>query len=296
MSLQKTFTTLISLSTKPVLAVAAAEDENILVAIDYLVRQNMVDAILIGNKTIIERIIRQHSMQLTCEIIHTSSKHESVEIAIETIRNNKATMLVKGKVETATLLKAVLHKEKGLRKDDLLSHVSVAQLEDRLLVFADGAMNIRPTIKQKHTIIEQCLQVATHCQFPYLHVGIICAIEKINPKMICTEDASVLKQMTYQFSHAIVDGPFALDNALSLKAAQAKQVQSPIAGDCNVLLMPEIESGNIFYKSLAFIAKIDVAGIIMGAQVPIVVTSRADSYNNKVNAILLACVIASSKA
>ncbi len=295
MSLQRYFSKLISLSEKPILAVAAAEDEDVLVAVDYVVRQNIVDAILVGNKTIIERIISKYAMQLDCEIVQATSKNEAVDIAIELIRQNKATMLVKGKVETATLLKGVLHREKGLRKDDLLSHVSVALVDDKIIVFADGAMNIKPTIKQKHTIIEHCLKVATQCQLPYLHVGVLCAIERLNPKMPCTQDAHILKQMTYSYTQAIIDGPFALDNALSIKAAQAKQMHSPIAGDCNILLMPEIESGNIFYKSLSFIAKIDVAGVLMGSQVPIVVTSRADSCTNKVNAILLACVLASSK-
>ena len=293
MSLQSYFINLIDLKKKPILAVIAAEDVAVLKAVDYVVRQNIVGAILFGNQALIERIMMKNDLHFEYQLVHCESKQKALHQAIDAIHQKKATMLVKGQVDTALVLKAVLNKEQGLRKDHLLSHVSVAQLKDRMIVFADGAMNIKPDIKEKQTIIEQCVAVARCCGFSEFNVGIVCAIEKLNHKMPCTKAAHILKQEVYSQPDIIVDGPFALDNALFLKAAQTKQIQSPIAGRCNILIMDDIESGNIFYKSLAFLAQVDVAGTIMGAQVPIVVTSRADSHINKVNAILLACVIAS---
>lgn len=294
MSLQSYFLDLLSLKKKPVLAVVAAEDLEVLIAIDFLVRQNIVDAILFGNVTLMERMISKADLSFEAHLVHADSKVEALGLALETIHKKEASMLVKGKIETGELLKGVLDKETGLRKDKLLSHISVAQLKDRMIVFGDGAMNIKPDLKDKHTIIEQCVEVAVHCRLPYYHVGVICALEKVNPKMPCTEVAHALKSMNYTHPKVIVDGPFALDNALSIEAAHIKQIQSPIAGNCNILIMDDIECGNIFYKSLAFVAGIEVAGIVMGAQVPVVVTSRADSHVTKVNAILLACVLASS--
>lgn len=275
---------------KPVIAVACAEDEEVLIALDFLCRQNLVEAILVGNQEMISQIILEHSLQLQCSIIDSRNQEESVRLAISCVQNKQADMLMKGHVSTKTLLKAVLDKHEGLRKDPLLSHVSVANLDKRLIVFADGAMNINPTIEQKQTIIDQCCEVAQRCQLPSMHVGIICAVEKVSDKMPCTSDAEILKLYQPKYPQAIIDGPFALDNALSLKAAQTKGITSNIAGDVNVLIMPNIETGNVFYKTLAFVANKEVAGFIMGAKVPIIMTSRADSHMTKINAILLACV------
>jgi phosphate butyryltransferase len=292
MYLQSYLSQLLPKNMKPVIAVACAEDEEVLIALDFLYRQNLVEAILVGNQGLITQIILEHSLQLQCSIIDSRSQEESVKLAIACVHNKQADMLMKGQVATKTLLKAVLDKHDGLRKDALLSHVSVANLDKRLIVFADGAMNINPTIEQKQTIIDQCCEVAHQCQLPSMHVGIICAVETVSDKMPCTSDALILKDYRPKYPQAIIDGPFALDNALSLKAAQTKGIKSEIAGDVNVLIMPNIETGNVFYKTLAFVANKEVAGIIMGARVPIIMTSRADSHMTKINAILLACVCA----
>jgi phosphate butyryltransferase len=292
MYLQSYLSQLLPKSSKPVIAVACAEDEEVLIALDFLCRQNLVEAVLVGNQELIERITLQHALQLQCSIIDCRNPEESVKIAIACVHNNQADMLMKGQIATKTLLKAVLDRQDGLRKDALLSHVSIVNLDKRLVVFADGAMNINPTIEQKQTIIDQCCEVAYRCQLPSMHVGIICAVEKVSDKMPCTSDAVILKDYRPKYPQAIIDGPFALDNALSLKAAQTKGISSKIAGDVNVLIMPNIETGNVFYKTLAFVANKEVAGIIMGAKVPIIMTSRADSHMTKINAILLACVCA----
>ncbi len=289
MSLQRFLMDKIDINHPPIIAVACAEDEEVIKAIDQLTNENFVSAILIGDKSMINEMLKQQQSVQTHRIIDSPTKQESVMIAIDLIRRGQANMLMKGQIDTSVILKAVLDKEKGLRKDSLLSHVSIAQLDDRTIVFSDGAMNIAPSIQHKQTIIDQCCEVADRLQLPFKHVGILCAVEKVSEKMPCTLDAIQLKHYVSKHHDAIIDGPFALDNALSKKAASIKNINSPIAGDVNILIMPNIEAGNVFYKTLTYIAKKEVAGIIMGAKVPIIITSRADDHQTKIHAILLAC-------
>lgn len=249
--------------------------------------------LLIGDGAKIKQMMHEKKLSMDVEIINADSMSHAAKTAVACVHQGKASMLVKGNVDTATLLKAVLSRNDGLRKEPLLSHVSITELDDRMLVFGDGAMNIAPSLHDKRVIIDQCCEVAKACGLPYIHVGVLCAVEKISDKMPCTQDAVLLKTMEYAYPDVVVGGPFALDNALSIKAAKTKQINSPIAGDVNVLLMPNIEAGNVFYKTLSFVAKKEVAGVVMGATVPIALTSRADSFLNKINAILLGCVIAS---
>ncbi len=290
MYLQSYLSHLLPKHSKPVIAVACAEDEEVLVALDFLSRQNLIEAILVGNQKAIIEIIERHTLQLQCKIIDCHDPQESTKIAIECVHQKQADMLMKGNIDTKTLLKGVLDKHSGLKEDELLSHVSVANLDKRLIIFADGAMNIAPSIHQKQILIDQCCEVAQHLHFATMNVGIICAVEKVSDRMPCTGDAITLKDYRPKYKQAVIDGPFAIDNALSRQAAQTKGITSPIAGEVNILIMPNIEAGNIFYKTLAFVANKEVAGIIMGAQVPIIITSRADSHMTKINAILLACI------
>ncbi len=271
-------------------AIACAEDETVLASVIQAYELDLIEPILFGNKFEIEKILNDRKDLF--EIVDSNSKEESCALAVQSITNKTNRLLMKGFVDTSVLLKAVLNKEWGIRDKSVLSHVCVATLphSDKLYFISDSAMNILPDLITKKGIIENAVSVARACGIGCPKVGVLSAIEKVNDKMPSSVDAAELSQMAKrgEIINCTVDGPFAFDNAIDVHAAHHKGVTHSNAGECDVLIVPNIEAGNILYKSITYFSKGDVAGLVVGAKVPIILTSRADSEADKLNSIVCA--------
>lgn len=284
---------------KKKMVVAVAEDDHVLEAVHMAQVAGIIDAILIGDAIEIRRILKQLKIdEKAYEIIDIKDKVEACEKAVRLISSQKADILMKGLVDTAIILRAALDKDFGLRTPNRISHVSVFEIPTyhKLLLMSDGAMNIDPNVDIKHEIIENGIVVAHALGIKQPKVGCIAAIEKVNPKMQATLDAQELIQRNLdgRIKGCTIGGPFAIDNAINKEAALHKGVTDPMAGDVDFLLMPQIESGNVFYKSMMFLANAKSASVIAGAKRPIVLTSRADSKESKFYSIALSQLIANT--
>lgn len=213
--------------------------------------------------------------------------------AVEMVRNDEADLIMKGALTTAQFMHPILDKEKGLTTGRLLSHVAVFEAFHRLILASDAAINISPNLKEKKEIIQNAIELAHLLGIPEPKVALLAPIEKITSKIPVTQEAIALKKMDWK--EAVVDGPLALDNAISIEAARKKGIKSLVAGKADVLILPEITSGNIFYKSLIYFAKVRMAGIVMGAKAPIILTSRADSKETKFLSIALGALMTKRK-
>ncbi|MED3571709.1 phosphate butyryltransferase [Cytobacillus praedii] len=282
-------------------AVAAAEDHEVIEAVASALERNLAKFILFGDKEKILQIMEEHHGDLAknpkLQIIHTHSPAASAEHAVKAVKLNEANVLMKGNVPTATILKAVLNKEYGLRAGSVLSHVAVFEVPgfDRFTILTDAAMNIAPDLEQKAQITRNAVGIAKSIGVDNPKVAPIAAVEVVNPAMQATLDAAALTAMNKrgQLAGCIVDGPLALDNAVSLTAAEHKGIKSDVAGQADILLVPTIEVGNALYKSLIYFAKAKVGAVIAGAKAPIVLTSRADSAESKLYSLALAICSAS---
>lgn len=286
-------------NTKKV-AVAVAQDEPVLEAIKEAKLKGIADAILVGDENEIHEIAKKIDMDLSqFEIVHEKNVKKAVLLAVELTSSGKADMVMKGLVDTATFLKSVLNKEVGLRTGSLMSHVAVFEIEgiDRLILLTDAAFNIYPDLKAKVQIINNSVMVAKACGIDNPKVAPVCAVEVINPDMPSTVDASLLSKMNDrgQIKGCVIDGPLALDNAWSEEAAHHKGITGPVAGKADILLLPNIESANVMYKTLTYTAKTRNGGILVGTSAPVILTSRADSFETKVNSIALAALVAKDK-
>ena len=283
--------------TKRKIAVAAAEDEAVLKSLKAAVNENIVIPVLVGDKSEIEKIAKSIGFDLNyIQIIHNDKgANISAQIAVSLVKNGEADILMKGFVSTGSLLKAVLDKENGLRKGQVLSHVAFFESPyyHKLLCVTDVAMNIAPDFDTKVHILNNAVEACHKIGIMNPKVAVIAAVETVNPKMEATVHAAMLKTMSdrKQISGCIVDGPLAIDNAISKEAAMHKGIVSKVAGDCDVILVPDIEAGNIFYKALNFLGGATTAAVIMGAAVPIVLTSRSDSESSKMLSIALAAAM-----
>lgn len=275
------------------IAVAAAEDDPVLKSLKAVMKDGIVTPVLIGDKVEIGRMAQSIDFDLSdIEIIHNDKgAEESAKIAVSLVKNGEADILMKGFISTGTLLKAVLDKETGLRKGDTLSHVSFFESPyyHKLLCVTDVAMNIAPDLDTKVHIINNAVEACHKIGITLPKVAVAAAVETVNPKMEATVHAAELKKM--QWRGCIVDGPFAIDIAIDKESAMHKGIVSEVAGDCDILLMPDIEAGNIFYKALNFLGGAISAAVIMGATVPIVLTSRSDSEISKMLSIALAAAM-----
>lgn len=280
------------------IAVAAAQDLEVLLAVKNARDLGLAEAILVGDASRIRQIAQANQLDLTgVVIIDQADAAQACRTAVQLVSEGKAQILMKGLVDTAVILKAVLDKEIGLRTENVLSHVAVAEIAgyDRLFYITDAAMNIEPDLITKKQIIENSIQVANALGNDHPKVACICAVEKVNAKMKATVDAAALVKMNEsgELGGCLVAGPLALDNAVSLEAAQHKGITNPVAGNADILVMPFIEPGNMLYKSIVFFAKGKLAGIVVGAKAPIVLTSRADSDEAKLNSIAIGVLMAS---
>ncbi len=278
------------------LAVAVAEGEEILLAVSEAYREGVIEPILIGNKTGIEEMASRRGLDISSsEIVEADDPGVACQRAVELVREGKADMLMKGKVGTSALLKAVLDKDYGLRKGKLLSHVAVLEAEvyPKLLLITDGGMNISPDLPTKVELIKNASWVANRLGIEVPKVALLAAVETVNPEMQETVDAAILAKMAQrgQLGRIIADGPVAFDLAISSQAAEVKGVESPIAGEADIFLVPNIASGNISVKALIYLGEVKVGGIVVGARVPIVLLSRADTAKIKLNSIALGALI-----
>ncbi|MDF2548428.1 MAG: phosphate butyryltransferase [Anaerosolibacter sp.] len=283
------------------LAVAAAQDEEVLVAVCNASELGIVEPILVGDVEKINEIAQDHHLNIgDYQIIDKKDLDEAARSAVELVSSGKADFVMKGILDTSILLKAVLDKEIGLRTDSQLSHVMVYGMKNyhKLLFLTDGGMNIAPGLEEKVKITKNAVQVAKAMGIETVKVACLAAKEKVDPKMQATVDADALKKMSEagDFGQGvIVDGPLAFDLAISKEAAEIKKFKSAVAGDADILLVPVIEVGNGIGKALTYFADADSAGIIMGAKAPVVLVSRADTHEAKLNSIALGSVIAANK-
>lgn len=278
------------------IAVAAADDKHVLKAVKYATSSGIIVPVLIGNEVNIYTLSENLDFDLTnIEIINEPNPEKACVMAVDLLRNGDAHILMKGMVNTSTLLHVVLDKGKGLRKSDILSHVALFETPHypKLLAITDAAMNISPGLNEKVAIINNAVELFHKLGMEKPKTAVIGAVEAVNPKMEATIHASLLTMMNQrgQIKGCIVDGPLALDNAVSKEAAHQKGLDSEVAGDADIIVVPDINSGNVLYKSLNFLGGGTSAAVIMGAQVPVVLTSRADSEKSKYMSIILAAAM-----
>jgi phosphate butyryltransferase len=279
-------------------AVAAAEDDHVLEAVHGARLEGMIEPLLFGDEPKIRALCAELGIDAAkLQITHAESTAQASEFAVKAVREGRADVLMKGLVDTATILRAVLNKEWGLRTGKLLSHILVFDAPgrfERLFLMSDGAMNIEPDLKAKIEIVQNSVTVAHALGLERPKVAMLAAIEVVNPDMSTAVDDAIISKMgdRGQIKGATIDGPLALDNAVSLEAAEIKGIDSPVAGQADVLIVDNIDVGNVFYKTLVYFAGANVAGIIMGASAPMILTSRADSSDTKFNSIALSCILA----
>ncbi|XJZ26162.1 phosphate butyryltransferase [Bacillota bacterium Lsc_1132] len=277
-------------------AVAAAEDDEVLEAVLEAINSNLAKFILFGNKENIVQLLKTKSKKFFAEdqlkIMDVKSKEIAAEKAVKAVRSGEAHVLMKGNLPTSLLLRAVLNKEYGLRTGHVLSHIAVFEVPgfERLVMITDSAMNIEPDLEQKVQIIENAVAIARAIGIEIPKIAPIAAVEAVNPAMQATIDAAALTMMNRrgQINGCLIDGPLGLDNAVSLFAAKQKGIHSEVAGKADILLVPAIEVGNALYKSLIYFAHAKVGGVIAGAAAPIVLTSRSDTAENKIYSLALA--------
>jgi phosphate butyryltransferase len=283
-----------------IIAVAVAQDIEVLSAVNGAKDLGIADAILVGDKDEIAKAATECGVDINkFEIIDVKEKSEACRTAVELVSTGKAHIVMKGLVDTSLILKAVLDEKIGLRTGNVLSHVAVFDVPgyDRLFYVTDAAMNIAPDLNQKKQIIENAVQVANALGNDNPKVAVLAAVEKVNPKMQATLDAAELIKMNEagELKGCTLGGPFALDNAVSVEASKHKGITHPVAGYADILMVPTIESGNMLYKSMVFFARAKNAGIIVGAKAPVVLTSRADSDEAKLNSIAIGALMASAR-
>ncbi len=276
------------------LAVANALSANSLQAALRAQQADIADPLLVGNRSEMLRVAEEHGIDLSdAEILDVPGPLEAAAAAVQAVREGRADLLAKGLIHTDDFLRAVLDREQGLRTGVIMSHVFLLELIDRLLMVTDGAMNIAPDLVTKAEIILNAVYLANCLGNDNPKVGVLAAVELINPKMPATLEAAALSMMERrgQFPTCEVDGPFALDNAVSVEAARLKGIPGDIAGRCDIVLVPDIEAGNILAKSYSFLAGGKVAGVVVGAAAPVVLTSRADSDEAQLDSIAVAVLM-----
>lgn len=245
-------------------------------------QSELINPILIGPKEKILAVSKEFNINLDgASIIDVEHSHAAAESAVSLVRSGDAELLMKGSLHTDELLSAILHKEKGIRTENRISHVFVMDVPTypKLLLVTDAAVNISPDLDGKSHICQNAIYLAHTLGVPLPKVAILSAVETVRPKVQSTLDAAALCKMADrgQIVGALLDGPLAMDNAINLEAARIKNIKSNVAGDADVLVVPDLESGNILAKQLIYLANASAAGILLGAKVPVILTSRADS-------------------
>ena len=281
-------------------AVAHPCDESSLKGAIEAAELGILRPILVGPRARIEAIAAQFQINIAgYEIVDVPHSHAAADMAVQLAREGKAEMLMKGSLHTDELMGAVVRTATGLRTERRISHAFIMDVPalDRPVIVTDAAINIFPTLEDKHHIIQNAIDLAIALGFKQPKVGILSAVETINPKIQSTVEAAALCKMADrgQITGGILDGPLALDNAINLNAAQIKHIASPVAGMADILVVPDLEAGNMLAKSLSFMADADAAGIVIGARVPIILTSRADSVETRLASCAVAALVAHAR-
>jgi len=263
-------------------------------------KMGLITPLLVGPRARIEATARANDLDLTgFEIVDTPYSHASAAKAVELVLAGKAEALMKGSLHTDELMAEVVKRDGGLRTARRVSHCFVMDVPslEQALIITDAAVNIAPTLEDKVDILQNAIDLAKALRVDEVRVAILSAMETVNPKVPSTIEAAALCKMVdrHQITGALVDGPLALDNAINLEAARIKQIDSPVAGRANVLMVPDLESGNMLAKSLSFLAGADAAGIVLGARVPIILTSRADSVTTRLASCAVAALVAHAR-
>lgn len=286
--------------SKKTVAVAVAQDAPILEAVHEAKVRGIADAILVGDEGKIKEIADSLNIDLNeYTVIHEEDMETAALKAVKLVHDGEADMYMKGLTDSKTFLKSVLNKEVGLRTGKPLSHVCVFEIEgiDRLLFLTDVAFMPYPTLEDKVAIIDYTVDVAKACGVECPKVAPLAAVEVVNPKMPVTLDAEALTKMNEEgkITGCIVDGPLSLDLAIDAEAAKHKGAEDrKIVGDADILLFPDIHAGNLVYKAIVRLAKIKNGCILTGTKAPVILTSRSDTFETKVNSIALAAVVAES--
>jgi phosphate acetyltransferase len=283
-----------------VTAVAHPCDESSLSGAVDAAKLGLIKPILVGPKAKIQAVAKQFELDISgYELVDAPHSHAAAAAAVELVRAGKAEALMKGSLHTDELMAEVVRKDTGLRTARRISHCFVMDVptHPEALMISDAAVNIAPTLEDKVDIVQNAIDLARALGAPEVRVAILSAMETVNPKVPSTVEAAALCKMADrgQITGGILDGPLALDNAISPEAAGIKKIVSPVAGRANVLIVPDLEAGNMLAKSLSFLAGADSAGIVLGAKVPIILTSRADSVMARLASCAVATLVAHAR-
>ncbi|QYD71518.1 phosphate acetyltransferase [Paraburkholderia edwinii] len=264
-------------------------------------RMGLIAPILVGPSERIVAIAKQHEIDIApYPIVDAPFSHASAAAAVQLVREGRAQALMKGSLHTDELMSAVVSREAGLRTERRVSHCFVMDVPGHAnaLIITDAAVNIAPTLDEKVDILQNAIDLGHALKMEEVRVAILSAMETVNPKVPSTIEAAALCKMVdrHQITGALVDGPLALDNAIDPEAARIKKIDSPVAGRANVLMVPDLEAGNMLAKSLSFLAGADAAGVVLGARVPIILTSRADSVMTRLASCAVAALVAQARA
>ncbi len=277
---------------KKVISVALPYGDEVTHALEDARKEKIAESILVGDKKKIEVSFKELGIDIKpYEIIDIADEREAALKSVELVSSGKADSVMKGKIATAGFLKAVLDEKVGLRTASLLSHIAVIESKkmNKTYIFTDSGMNISPTIDEKVQIINNGIEFAKKMGIAKPKVALVSAVEVVNPKMQSTIDAAIIAKMAQrgQIKGAFVDGPFGFDNAISKEAAEIKGIDSPVAGDADMIIVPDIVSGNLMCKAIMYMAECRFAGIVAGGKKPVILLSRADDAATKLNSIVL---------
>ncbi len=281
-------------------AVAHPCDESSLKGAVEAAELGILQPILVGPRARIEAVAAQFQLDISgYEIVDVPHSHAAADLAVQLAREGKAEMLMKGSLHTDELMGAVVRAGTGLRTERRISHAFIMDVPslDRPIIVTDAAINIFPTLEDKIHIVQNAIDLAHALGLEQPKVAILSAMETVNPKVPSTVEAAALCKMAdrQQITGGILDGPLALDNAINLAAARIKKIDSPVAGLADILVVPDLEAGNMLAKSLTFMADADAAGIVLGARVPIILTSRADSVTTRLASCGVAALVAKAR-
>jgi len=281
-------------------AVAHPCDESALRGAVEAAEMGIIQPLLVGPRGKIEEVAKAAGLNISpYEIIDVEHSHAAADMAVQLAREGRAELLMKGSLHTDELMAAVVRSGTGLRTARRISHCFIMDVPslDRAIIITDAAINIFPTMEDKMHIIQNAIDLAHSLGIEKPRVAILSAMETINPKLQSTIEAGALCKMADrgQITGGILDGPLALDNAIDLDAARIKKIESPVAGRADILVVPDLEAGNMLAKSLSFMADADAAGIVLGARVPIILTSRADSVLTRLASCAVAALVAADR-
>ena len=281
-------------------AVAHPCDQSSLSGAVDAAKLGLIRPILVGPKAKIDALAKSLKLDIAgYELVDAPYSHAAAAKAVELVRAGKAEALMKGALHTDELMAEVVKRDTGLRTARRISHCFVMDVPSyaTALIISDAAVNIAPTLKDKVDIVQNAIDLAHALRFPEVRVAILSAMETVNPDVPSTVEAAALCKMADrgQITGGILDGPLALDNAINLEAADIKKIVSPVAGRANVLIVPDLEAGNMLAKSLSFLAGADCAGVVLGAKVPIILTSRADSVMARLASCAVAALVAQAR-